>query len=73
MPVYEYRCKDCGDKFEVLRSIKDADKPISCQYCQGLNTQRALSLCYSQSEGHTHSSGGGCAGCGGGSCSSCNH
>jgi putative FmdB family regulatory protein len=30
MPIYEYTCADCGTTFEVVRLIKDADKPIPC-------------------------------------------
>lgn len=72
MPLYEYVCKDCGHHFDVLRSMKDADKPIMCKSCQSTQTTRALSLFYAASEGRSvTSSGGGCGGCSGGSCSSC--
>ena len=30
MPVYEYVCKNCGHKFDALRSMKEADAPIHC-------------------------------------------
>ncbi|HOO57078.1 MAG TPA: zinc ribbon domain-containing protein [bacterium] len=34
MPVYEYECKSCGHRFEVLQSIKD--EPIEdCPDCGG--------------------------------------
>lgn len=29
MPIYEYRCKKCGYKFEVVAHIKDAP-PTQC-------------------------------------------
>ncbi len=74
MPLYEYVCKDCGQRFDAMRSMKDADSPILCKHCQGDRTQRALSVFYAASDGRsvtTSSSGGGCAGCGGGSCAGC--
>lgn len=30
MPTYEYRCRTCGDTFEVRRSMADADQPARC-------------------------------------------
>ncbi len=74
MPIYEYICKDCGVQFEVLRSIKDADTPILCKTCQSERTQRMLSVFYAQSGSQIIAGGnnGGCVGCAGGSCSTCN-
>ncbi len=73
MPIYEYCCKDCGDRFEVLRPIKDADLPMACKSCQSEQTQRAMSVFFAQSGSKVIAGGssGGCAGCAGGSCSSC--
>lgn len=74
MPIYEYKCQDCGNSFEVLRAIKDADAFIPCEKCSSTNTKRSLSLCVSRIEGGSKQSGSsGCAGCSGGSCSSCGH
>lgn len=34
MPLYEYRCEDCGLTFEVRQ--KFSDEPLStCRYCGG--------------------------------------
>ncbi len=73
MPIYEYLCKDCGVRFEILRSIKDADTPIHCESCQGEHTQRTLSVFFAQSGSQIIAGGNssGCAGCAGGTCSSC--
>lgn len=76
MPVYEYKCDECGYKFEALRSIKDADKPLSCVVCNGTKTHRMLSTFFAHSGAGSLSSGSsssGCGGCSGGSCSSCRH
>jgi putative FmdB family regulatory protein len=74
MPIYEYICKDCGKRFEVIRSIKDADSPIACKSCQSDCTNRAVSVFYAQSGSQiiAGGNGGGCAGCSSGSCSTCN-
>lgn len=34
MPIYEYRCSECGDEFEAIQ--KFSDKPLkSCGKCGG--------------------------------------
>jgi len=73
MPVYEYYCKDCGNKFETLRPMNKADAPIACPKCHGKHTSRAISVFAAHSEGKAISgtSSGGCASCGGGTCSTC--
>lgn len=72
MPIYEYVCLDCRERFEVLRPMKDADEPIHCQECESEHTSRCLTVFYARSGGKVVAGGGGgCAGCAGGSCSSC--
>lgn len=75
MPIFEYICKECGHRFDALRPIKDADKPIACTKCASENTKRQLSVFFAQSTGRVIAggNGGGCAGCPGGSCSTCGH
>ncbi len=72
MPIYEYMCLDCGQHFEVIRPMKDADAPISCKECESQHTSRQLSVFYAQSGGRVVAGGNtGCAGCAGGTCASC--
>jgi putative FmdB family regulatory protein len=33
MPLYEYACKSCGKKIELMRSISD-DSIVSCPDCK---------------------------------------
>jgi len=74
MPIYEYKCQDCGARFEALRSIKDADTPIHCKKCHSGQTHRIASACFTKVSGGSVTSGSsGCSGCSGGSCSSCGH
>lgn len=73
MPIYEYICNECGERFEILRSIREADSPVSCKRCDSIKTARAVSVFYAQSGSRIIAGGkyGGCAGCSSGVCSSC--
>ncbi len=43
MPIYEYRCSDCGKKTQVLTlSVKAAVEP-KCRHCGGLNLVKLVS------------------------------
>lgn len=33
MPIYEYRCPECGNEFESIRPVSRADDPIECKAC----------------------------------------
>ena len=34
MPTYEYKCKDCGHRFEIYQGMSDL-KLIECPECPG--------------------------------------
>ncbi len=34
MPIYEYRCNDCGKEFELMQKLSDGDAR-ECIYCSG--------------------------------------
>ena len=74
MPIYEYVCPDCGLKFELLRSISEADKGVSCPKCQAA-AQRVLSTfaCFSTNESGISAPIGGssCSSCSASSCDTC--
>jgi len=74
MPIYEYKCLDCGQTFETMRSMKDADAPVACSKCQSQQTSRLLSKFAAQSGGKILAGGGdSCGSCAGGSCATCRH
>lgn len=55
MPIFEYRCTNCGTSFEhFTQRAKDAQQP-ECPKCGGRQTERILSAFSSRA-----SSGGGC-------------
>ena len=49
MPIYEYKCEDCGKDFDTLRPMSQADTAIACEKCGGAHTRRKLSLFFAQS------------------------
>jgi putative FmdB family regulatory protein len=34
MPIYEYCCDSCNNKFEVLRSMSDSSRDTECPKCK---------------------------------------
>lgn len=43
MPLYEYCCAECGERFELLRRFQDADRNQTCPRCQSQEVERLLS------------------------------
>lgn len=42
MPIYEYQCRDCGHRFEVIVRLNDS--PPACPSCESTNPERLISL-----------------------------
>jgi putative FmdB family regulatory protein len=72
MPIYEYRCESCAEKFEVLTRFAERDNAQVCPVCESTKTRVLVSSFAvagasdaSASDFTSESSGaGGCA-CGG--------
>jgi putative FmdB family regulatory protein len=66
MPIYEYRCRGCGQDFE--KYVHAATTAVSCPGCASAQVTRKLSVFGLKSDSgpvaSTLPSGGGC--CGGG-------
>ena len=43
MPIYEYRCQDCGRKLSVFWRNRDQVKTPSCRRCGSTNMHRLIS------------------------------
>jgi putative FmdB family regulatory protein len=76
MPLYEYYCRQCEDKFELLRPMSRSDEPATCSRGhQG--AQRVLSPFSSFSKGADGSlspvagSVPACSSCAATSCATC--
>ena len=76
MPIYEYVCRDCGLKFELLRSLSQVDEKASCPRCHN-SAERKLSIFASFSRNEAGEStpvagtGSSCSSCGAANCSTC--
>ena len=44
MPIYEYECTKCGERFELRRSIADSDSEIRCPKCEAEYPRRVFSM-----------------------------
>jgi len=44
VPIYEYECERCGERFELRRSITDSDSEIKCPKCGAEHLRRIFSL-----------------------------
>jgi putative FmdB family regulatory protein len=44
MPLYEYRCQKCGQIFEQMRPMSQADCPTKCPACRSEDVQRKVAV-----------------------------
>ena len=62
MPIFEYFCKNCGEKFETL-VFSSQTGPVKCEKCGSEQTEKLMSTFASGGTGNNGSSfsGGGCS------------
>jgi len=60
MPIYEYRCKECGEVFERLIMEPEQERELVCPKCNSSDVQRVLSA-FASSTGSSSSSIGSCS------------
>lgn len=81
MPVYEYRCTKCDDRFELRQKFADPPATV-CAACGGSVEKLISAAAFSLKGGGWHSEGYGskketaaasaaCPGAGGGGCAGC--
>ncbi len=66
MPIYEYRCAGCGERFEVLQRLGEGAAGLRCPRCGAEGPTRQLSTfaaCGSPKAGGA-ASGAACGGSG---------
>ena len=79
MALYEYKCSECEEQFDVMRPMMAADEPAQCPECGGTESRRLISNFTSITPGASTlstnpvmdarmASGGGGGCCGGGCC-----
>jgi putative FmdB family regulatory protein len=79
MALYEYKCSECEEQFDVMRPMTAADESAQCPECGGTESRRLISNFTSITPGASTlstnpvmdariASGGGGGCCGGGCC-----
>jgi putative FmdB family regulatory protein len=58
MPIYEYECTKCGERFELRRSLAESDRGLKCPRCGVENPRRVLSTFGMASKGGSGAPGG---------------
>ncbi len=61
MPLYEYRCRACGARLEVLQRVGQGASGLVCPSCGGGELEKEASTFAASAA----ASGGGCGGGGG--------
>jgi putative FmdB family regulatory protein len=61
MPIYEYRCRKCGEFFEKIQKVNEGAESIACPYCGAWEPEKLLS-CFSSSKSSESASSCGSSG-----------
>ncbi len=59
MPIYEFRCENCGKIFEALCFTKEDEKEVKCPYCGSKEAKREYST-FGTNWGRAFNLGGSC-------------
>ena len=77
MPIYEYSCRSCDAKFEMMRPFSQSGSPADCPTCKK-PAEKLLSTfaCFTSNDGGATTPIAGtsscsCGSCSGASCSTC--
>ncbi|MDD4168768.1 MAG: zinc ribbon domain-containing protein [Desulfotomaculaceae bacterium] len=70
MPIYEFRCAECGHRFEKLCQAGDNGENLHCPNCNNASPKRVMST-FSALGGRKNGSGSGCASCISSNCTNC--
>jgi putative FmdB family regulatory protein len=69
MPVYEFRCAKCGNKFAKLCQLGETGENLTCPTCNAPGPKRILSAVVAV--GTDGGKGSNCGGCTSSSCAGC--
>jgi putative FmdB family regulatory protein len=54
MPIYEYKCRECGEIFETFKALNDNDSEVVCPRCGAKKPDRLISSFFRKSgDGNT--------------------
>jgi putative FmdB family regulatory protein len=62
VPLYEYTCKKCKKKFELIRSLSERDEECECPHCSAKGKMDRESSLIGRIGGSTKSSAAGSCG-----------
>jgi putative FmdB family regulatory protein len=68
VPRYEYRCRACGDTFELSRPMSESSAPASCPQGHDDTVKLLSTVAVGGRASSAPASGGGGGGCCGGGC-----
>ena len=68
MPIYEYQCAQCGDKFEMRQAIGEDGSKLNCPKCGTPNPKRLFSSFFSPGSSASEPSEISCPTCSTGTC-----
>jgi putative FmdB family regulatory protein len=76
MPIYEYVCPECNNRFEQMRPLSHSDKAVECPKChKPARRKMSTFACFSNTEGGISQTiagtGSSCSSCTSGDCSTC--
>ncbi|MBM4464147.1 MAG: zinc ribbon domain-containing protein [Chloroflexi bacterium] len=61
MPIYEYRCSECGERFEKLVRFGTSTSEIECPKCGGRRVEKLISAFSTMMVSTTAASASACA------------
>ena len=61
MPIFEYTCSNCGNKFEKLILSARRERQLQCPECSSRDVQKAISLFGTTSNGSGQAGAANCA------------
>jgi putative FmdB family regulatory protein len=62
MPIYEYKCRECGEVSEILTGMGSRDEGATCKHCGSLHVERILSASFISVKGGMPKEGTTCCG-----------
>lgn len=68
MPIYEYQCKQCGQRFEVRQAVGEDGSSLNCPECKAANPNKLFSSFFSRGATGTEDSDVSCPTCSSGVC-----
>jgi putative FmdB family regulatory protein len=60
MPIFEYRCENCGNKYDVLHKSSVNQKEVTCPKCNSAKSKKLLSTFSASIDGSSSYSSNSC-------------